>query len=125
VFMPGIDRFVIVNSGGWEETVVAPGSTALTEGSPSAAQLAKIWLRVIRIWLFGLQKGKWHHFPISRDDVWPSEVADDQEVRTDEIFEAIDKAIGFYRFGIGSHRHSPVNVLMAASRLATHDSGPG
>jgi hypothetical protein len=42
VFMPGIDRFVIVNSGGWEETVVAPGSTALTDGSPSAAQLAKI-----------------------------------------------------------------------------------
>jgi hypothetical protein len=42
VFMPGIDRFVIVNSGGWEETVLAPVLTALTDGSPSAAQLAKI-----------------------------------------------------------------------------------
>jgi GNAT acetyltransferase-like protein len=42
VFIPGIDRVVIVNSAGWEENVVAPGSTVLTEGSPSAGELAKI-----------------------------------------------------------------------------------
>jgi hypothetical protein len=42
VFMPGIGRFVIVNSEGWEEKAVAPGSTVLTDGWPSAAQLAKI-----------------------------------------------------------------------------------
>lgn len=42
VFMPGISRFVIVNSAGWEEKVVPPGSTVLTDGLPSAAQLANI-----------------------------------------------------------------------------------
>jgi len=42
IFMPGIGRFVIVNAGGWEEKAVAPGSTVLADGSPSAAQLAKI-----------------------------------------------------------------------------------
>jgi hypothetical protein len=42
VFMPGIGRFVIVNAGGWEEKAVAPGLTVLADGSPTAAQLAKI-----------------------------------------------------------------------------------
>jgi len=42
VFMPGIDRLAIVNAGGWEEEVVAPGLTVLMDGSPSAARLATI-----------------------------------------------------------------------------------
>ena len=42
VFMPGIDRVVIVNSAGWEENIVAPVGTVLLGGRPGAAQLADI-----------------------------------------------------------------------------------